>query len=97
MLNHPNIVEIWDVVETNNHVNLIMEYLTGISLNSYMKLQPGHKIPEKNSKKIIRALADALRFLHERNISHRDIKLENVIIDENLNPKMIDFGFSTCI
>jgi serine/threonine protein kinase len=45
MLNHPNIVEIWDVVETNNHVNLIMEYLTGISLNSYMKLQPGHKIP----------------------------------------------------
>jgi len=62
-----------------------------------MKLQQGHKITEKNSKKIIRSLADALRYLHERNISHRDIKLENLIIDENLNPKLIDFGFSTCI
>lgn len=64
MLSHPNIVEIWDVVETNNHVNLIMEFLTGISLNSYLKLQPGHKINEKYSKKIIRELADALRYLH---------------------------------
>lgn len=43
MLNHPNAVEIWDVVETNNHVNLIMEFLSGISLNSYLKLQPGCK------------------------------------------------------
>ncbi len=40
-----------------------------------MKLQQNHKVSEKNSKKMIRSLADALRYLHERNISHRDIKL----------------------
>jgi len=74
-----------------------MEYLSGISLNSYLKLQTGHKAAEKNSKKIIRALADALKYLHDRNIAHRDIKLENIILNEDLSPKLIDFGFSTCI
>jgi serine/threonine protein kinase len=45
MLSHPNIVEIWDVVETNNHVNIVMEYLTGISLSTYLKMQPGNRTP----------------------------------------------------
>jgi serine/threonine protein kinase len=39
MLDHPNIVKIYDVVETNNHVNIIMEYLPGISLGTYLKSQ----------------------------------------------------------
>lgn len=45
MLNHPNIVKILDVVETNNHLNIIMEYLDGISLNHYLKNQPNHRAP----------------------------------------------------
>lgn len=45
MLNHPNIVKIMDVVETNNHLNIIMEYLNGISLGSYMKSNSGNRIP----------------------------------------------------
>jgi serine/threonine protein kinase len=40
MLSHPNVVKILDVVETNNHLNIIMEYLDGISLNNYLKSQP---------------------------------------------------------
>ncbi len=74
-----------------------MEYLTGISLSTYLKMQPGNRTPQKNAKKIIKSLADALKYLHERRISHRDIKLENIIINEDLSPKLIDFGFSTCI
>ena len=35
--------------------------------------------------------------MHAHNIAHRDIKLENIILDDNLTPKLIDFGFSTCI
>jgi len=45
MLSHPNIVKILDVVETNNHLNIIMEYLDGISLNHYLKNQPNHRAP----------------------------------------------------
>lgn len=60
MLSHPNIVKILDVVETNNHLNIIMEYLDGISLNHYLKNQPNHRAPENHCKTIIRSLAEAL-------------------------------------
>jgi len=44
MVNHPNIVKIYDVVETNNHVNIIMEYLPGISLGSSLRQNNNHKL-----------------------------------------------------
>lgn len=97
LLHHPSVVKIYDVVETNNHLNIVMEYLPGTSLGSYLKAQPSLKIPEKNCKKIFRNIISALKYMHRMNIAHRDIKLENVILDEDLNPKLIDFGFSTCI
>ena len=43
MVNHPHIVRIYDVVETNNHVNIVMEYLPGISLGTSLKQQPGNR------------------------------------------------------
>lgn len=74
-----------------------MEYLSGTSLGSYLKVQPNGRIPEKHCKRIFKYLAKALAFMHSMNIAHRDIKLENIILDEDLLPKIIDFGFSTCI
>ena len=74
-----------------------MEYLSGISLSYYLKSQPGYKASEKNCRKIIKPLVEALSHIHSRSIAHRDIKLENIILDDNLSPKLIDFGFSTCI
>jgi serine/threonine protein kinase len=74
-----------------------MEYLPGISLNNFIKAQHNNRTPEKTCKKIIKSLAEALKYMHGKNIAHRDIKLENVILDEEVEPKLIDFGFSTCL
>lgn len=60
MLDHPNIVKILDVVETNNHLNIIMEYLEGISLNTFLTSQQTHKASEKNARAIVKGLAAAL-------------------------------------
>lgn len=90
-------MSILDVVETNNHLNIIMEYLDGISLGSFLKAQKSQRATESQAKVIVRGMAQALEYLHQRQISHRDIKLENIILGEGLAPKIIDFGFSTCI
>ncbi len=74
-----------------------MEYLPGISLSAYLKQQPSHRLSEDNCRKIMAKMADSLKYLHNKQIAHRDIKLENVILDETNSPKLIDFGFSTCI
>jgi MAP/microtubule affinity-regulating kinase len=47
MLDHPHIVKILNVVETNNHLNIIMEYLDGIALNHYIQSQPDRRAPER--------------------------------------------------
>jgi serine/threonine protein kinase len=74
-----------------------MEYISGIPLSSYLKGQPGSCIIERDAKKIFQPLVDSVRYLHSINVSHRDIKLENVLLDGRLLPKLIDFGFATCI
>lgn len=95
-LEHPNIVRIMDVVETNNHVNIVMEYISGVSLASFLKGQPNGRVCEKDARKIFRSLVDGMAYLHSQSVSHRDIKLENVLLDSKLTPKLIDFGFATC-
>lgn len=52
---------------------------------------------EHEAQKIISQLVSALSYLHSKSIAHRDIKLENVMLDTRGNVKLIDFGFSTQI
>ena len=88
---------IYGTIETNNHINIIMEYLEGESLLSWLKKQPNRRGNEFDVKKIILQIIKALEYCHSKEIAHRDIKLENILIDEKLNAKLIDFGFSTYI
>jgi MAP/microtubule affinity-regulating kinase len=92
-ISHQNIIRIYDALETNNHVNLLLELVQGNSLAKVFKVKP---FKANEVKSIVFQIATALNYLHQRHITHRDIKLENVlIIEQTQSIKLIDFGFST--
>lgn len=73
-----------------------MDLVQGVSLLSFLKSMPNKKIDENSCRKIFLQIIQAVDYLHLKNVYHRDIKLENIIIDDKLNIKIIDFGFGTC-
>lgn len=95
-INHPNIVTYYDFMETKHQIFIITEYLTGGELFDYLANYGA--IPEDMCKYLIYDLFDAISYLHEHKIIHRDIKAENCIFYLNhcneIALKLIDFGFS---
>ena len=96
-MNHPNIVKLIEAFETESHVYLVMENVSGGSLHSYLKQMINKQLDEEEARRIINQILIALKYCHSKCIAHRDIKLENILLDEHKNVKLIDFGFSTCI
>ena len=108
-LNHPNIVKFQEVKKTKKHFYIIMEYCNGgelsKALEKYMQ-KYGKPFPEEIVQHIMRQIIDAFKYIHERKIIHRDIKLDNILLNyeseedkKNLNlmkaqVKIIDFGFA---
>ena len=82
-----------EAIDSVNHVYLVMEYVQGSSLHEYMKAQPSSRLAEDAARSLIRQLLSILCYMHERGVSHRDSKLENIIIDKQGVIKLIDFGF----
>ncbi|CAD8208063.1 unnamed protein product [Paramecium pentaurelia] len=93
-LDHPNIVKIIDTLESNNHVNIIIEYVSGSSLHHFIRKQQERRLDEDTAKTIFKQILDAVQYCHSKNIAHRDLKLENILLEGQI-PKLIDFGFST--
>jgi MAP/microtubule affinity-regulating kinase len=94
---HPNIVRLLTTVETSSSYNLVLEYISGCSLKDYLASRSSKRIDESQAISIMSQLLNCLDFMHGKGVCHRDLKLENILIDESHTVKLIDFGFSTYI
>jgi serine/threonine protein kinase len=95
-LNHPNIVPIYTVEERDNLVYFVMAYIKGDNLGQ--RLQQHGPIAPVEVRRILREVADALSYAHNRNVIHRDIKPDNIIIDDETGRAMVtDFGIARAL
>jgi serine/threonine protein kinase len=92
-ISHPRIARLYEAVETPKRMHLIMECLDGGNLCSYVKQKK--RLSEDESKSIFFQILQAVEYLHALGVTHRDIKLENVLFVDARDIKLIDFGFST--
>lgn len=91
-LSHPNIVSIYDVENEEDFYYLILEYVEGMTLKDYMIKNP--RIPIETIVHIAKQIAAGLSHAHQNGIIHRDIKPQNILMDENLTCKITDFGIA---
>ena len=89
-LNHPNITKILEMFEDDNYILIAMEYINGGNLFSFVKKR--RKLSEKTAKFLFKQIILGIKHIHSHKIIHRDIKLENILIDLNNNVKICDFG-----
>jgi serine/threonine-protein kinase len=95
-LNHPNIVPIYTVEERDNLVYFVMAYIKGDNLGQ--RLQQHGPIAPVEVRRILKEVADALSYAHNRNVIHRDIKPDNIIIDDETGRAMVtDFGIARAL
>lgn len=91
MMNHPNIIAIYDFGQRGSHYYLIMEYVDGLNLR---QLVQGTKLEPAEAMQMVPQLCDALQYAHDRGIVHRDIKPENVLVSQDGFVKIADFGLA---
>ena len=97
-LNHQNIVKLYDTIISDKNILLIQELVNGISLRDFYnkEIRNQRNISEKKYKiltLIFKQIFSAFDYIHKKNIFHRDIKLENILLTKNYEIKIIDFGF----
>ncbi|KAI8598486.1 kinase-like domain-containing protein, partial [Dissophora ornata] len=91
-LDHPNIVKLHEVIETQFTIYVCMEYVEGCSLEQYLKNHEHGKVAEREARRITRELAGAVSHCHARFVVHRDIKPANILITVSGKVMLIDFG-----
>ena len=89
-LNHPSIPKFYGLVNEDNNISLVTEYIKGNTLDNIKYLDLNYDIKYK----IIKDIGNVLEYMHINHMIHRDLKPGNIIIDENYNTYLIDYGIS---
>lgn len=92
LIDHPNIMRLYDVWETSTKLYLVLEYVQGGELFDYL-CQKG-KLPVPEALGYFQQIIGAMDYCHHFNIAHRDLKPENILLDKDLNIKIADFGMA---
>ena len=92
LLNHKNIIKLYEVFESSSHIYIITEHCPGKEL--FDLIISKKRLTEKEAKIIFHEVVSALVYMHSMNICHRDIKPENILFDSKQHVKLIDFDFS---
>lgn len=94
-LNHPNILSIYEIDEQGEHAFIVLEYIDGQNLKDYLAtLNTGSGVPVKQAIEWIKEIAHGLKVAHDKNIIHRDIKAENIMLTKSGQLKIMDFGLA---
>ncbi|KAL5703981.1 cAMP-dependent protein kinase [Ranunculus cassubicifolius] len=91
-LKHPHVITLYEVIETNDAINFVMEYMESGDLYDYIQLK--RRLQEDEARKIFQQIISAVEYCHKNMVVHRDLKPENILLDSNLNIKIADFGLS---
>jgi serine/threonine-protein kinase len=91
-MSHPNIIKVNDLIEENDTVAFVMEYIEGETLKEYLDRKG--KLKDDEIKTIFSQMLEAVGYVHKQNLVHRDIKPSNFMIDREGNVKLMDFGIA---
>ena len=93
LLNHPNIVKVYDVSVNDDLQYIVMEYVDGMTLREYLN-QRGGKLTNRETVHFISQILKALEHAHANGVVHRDIKPQNIMLLDNGQLRMMDFGIA---
>lgn len=91
---HAHIVDLKQVLESEENMFLVLGLCGGGSLANVVRLYPEQRMPERTARFYVRQILEALAFCHERGICHRDVRLDNILLDNSGMVKVTDFGHS---
>ena len=92
-IQHPSIIKLFEVIDSAKRMCLVIEYANGGDLCKYVRAK--RRLDEDEARRLLAQIACGIHICHANNVVHRDIKLENCLLDSRRICKIVDFGFST--